>query len=722
MGRLLRLMSTIICVLYGIFFWIPVNVRTESALGEQCDTSLCQNGLFCVNGICSAAKGKLMDQCNHNNDCQTSLFCSSGVCKLRMGSACTDEDQCGDDAACDDGFCSCDDTHPSRQCAAEYGKTSDLDVEQNNWRCIEEEQDPDKSRAFLDFCVDTNFGDRYPLNSTDQVKYPVEQKILMGQPCDATDACLSRRSLADVCNETVLPSTESNDPWYQPGKKLQVCTANITLGVQEVCTQQYGKGDWVTVSGSGELSGLTVCQRSDGWTPTTLEEMRKYTPPSTGDAGVTTSIFGITTQVRPVDLVQPSPRIGIPGVLFSNISSESNIVTDDRGGVWLNVPFLGEYIAAIYKYSVGLISLVAVLVLIISGVQIVTSAGNSEVMSGAKHRITSSVVALILAAGSYTILYTVNPELVNLRGLKLSIVRQMPLAAVTEVSPTSYKAVTGQDLKLDPASREGNVELAIASARKAGLDPCFAYVIVRHESAGNPSAVGHDEDYPLSNGIGARYDFLKSGKRYQGSTFQSPSGLPSTREAYFGMDKTRREEINSSPIRNDDGASGNRKLADLGSPPDYGIDWRFSHGLGLGQITFGGNSYCDKSQGIRGYKSLSGRCFTIPELLTPEGGVDALVAKLQYYYPIAKRQVGYTGPDSDIPANSRQKYSQNNKSVVAWTFAMYGAGTGGGTLPRSSNDKRVDHFNECKSKGLEVAVPEDTKPKYLEPTTGEESQ
>src|SRR5215470_15761423 len=62
-------------------------------------------------------------------------------------------------------------------------------------------------------------------------------------------------------------------------------------------------------------------------------------------------------------------------------------------------------------------------------------------------------------------------------------------------------------------------DLAGQAARKAGVDECFAYVVLFHESRGSADLVGHDEDYPLKNHVPSRDSFLESGKKYSGATF-----------------------------------------------------------------------------------------------------------------------------------------------------------------------------------------------------------
>ncbi len=76
---------------------------------------------------------------------------------------------------------------------------------------------------------------------------------------------------------------------------------------------------------------------------------------------------------------------------------------------------LTEFVAFIYKYGMGVASVLSVLVLIFAGVQWIISGGNAEAISSAKHKIVGAVIGLVILAAAYTILYTVNPDLVNLR-------------------------------------------------------------------------------------------------------------------------------------------------------------------------------------------------------------------------------------------------------------------------------------------------------------------
>ena len=100
------------------------------------------------------------------------------------------------------------------------------------------------------------------------------------------------------------------------------------------------------------------------------------------------------------------PQIGIPG---SDFNVGDKVLID--GGSFIN------YLSAIYKWSVGAIAIIAVVMIMIAGFQWMAAAGNASAIGQAKSRISSSLIGLLLAIGAYSILNFVNPSLVYLRTL-----------------------------------------------------------------------------------------------------------------------------------------------------------------------------------------------------------------------------------------------------------------------------------------------------------------
>jgi len=67
------------------------------------------------------------------------------------------------------------------------------------------------------------------------------------------------------------------------------------------------------------------------------------------------------------------------------------------------------YIAIIYRWAAGVVGIVAVLVIVLSGIQISLDQGGGESVSASKTRIMQSLAALAVLFLSALILYTINP-------------------------------------------------------------------------------------------------------------------------------------------------------------------------------------------------------------------------------------------------------------------------------------------------------------------------
>ncbi|MBI4975448.1 hypothetical protein HZC20_02105 [Candidatus Peregrinibacteria bacterium] len=68
------------------------------------------------------------------------------------------------------------------------------------------------------------------------------------------------------------------------------------------------------------------------------------------------------------------------------------------------------YVSTIYKWGASVAGIIAVIVIIVSGIQISVSGGDSQAVESAKNRITQSIGGLIILFLSALILYTANPN------------------------------------------------------------------------------------------------------------------------------------------------------------------------------------------------------------------------------------------------------------------------------------------------------------------------
>ncbi len=76
---------------------------------------------------------------------------------------------------------------------------------------------------------------------------------------------------------------------------------------------------------------------------------------------------------------------------------------------------IGEYIREIYKYAIGIVGILAAVVLMFGGIKWLVAGGNAERIGDAKSWIGAALTGLVITLASYTILYTVNPDLVNFK-------------------------------------------------------------------------------------------------------------------------------------------------------------------------------------------------------------------------------------------------------------------------------------------------------------------
>ncbi len=84
---------------------------------------------------------------------------------------------------------------------------------------------------------------------------------------------------------------------------------------------------------------------------------------------------------------------------------------------------LGDYIKTVYVYLLGIGGIVAAVLLIKSGADWMLSVGESEGIKNAQATMAGALIGLLFLLGSYTLLYTINPDLVNLKLPQVYMVR-----------------------------------------------------------------------------------------------------------------------------------------------------------------------------------------------------------------------------------------------------------------------------------------------------------
>lgn len=127
--------------------------------------------------------------------------------------------------------------------------------------------------------------------------------------------------------------------------------------------------------------------------------------------------------IDPPDYIKPELSINIPGISFT----EPEKSVDEEG--FMHIRFLAEYIAGFYKFALGAASILAAIVIVLNGFRVAVSAGGEEKNKGI-HHVGQALTGLFILWGSYLLFYTINPELVQFKALKVQYV--YPEAVETE--------------------------------------------------------------------------------------------------------------------------------------------------------------------------------------------------------------------------------------------------------------------------------------------------
>ena len=230
----------------------------------------------------------------------------------------------------------------------------------------------------------------------------------------ANDECAS-----GDCEESNKKDGYGDNMWY--------CDCVEHSVPSESCTNQYGApsdgGEWDCINGSDISWDLDFCESTG---------MGQIRYPIPANENIRLDLIGRllnstanvqTLSSKLADDINDNFEIKIPGLNFTKLTN-----TLDTEG-FLHIPWLGEYIRAIYNFLLAAASAVAIIMIIVQGIAIISS-GGGERKTAAYKKIGHIAIGLVIAWSSYAILYTINPNLVQFKSLKVKIVLPAPLPPV----------------------------------------------------------------------------------------------------------------------------------------------------------------------------------------------------------------------------------------------------------------------------------------------------
>ena len=146
----------------------------------------------------------------------------------------------------------------------------------------------------------------------------------------------------------------------------------------------------------------------------------------------------------------PIPDVSLPGefLKFSEMTC-----TGEGKNKTCSIPWIAEYIAAVYKYAIGIVGILATVVMMVGGIIWLTAGGNATRVGEAKSWITASLTGLVIALSSYMILYQINPDLIKFKPIKVTVVKK------EEAPPAAAGTLNSQDArnKLDKFIQVQNI-------------------------------------------------------------------------------------------------------------------------------------------------------------------------------------------------------------------------------------------------------------------------
>lgn len=122
--------------------------------------------------------------------------------------------------------------------------------------------------------------------------------------------------------------------------------------------------------------------------------------------------------------VYPKLQIPIPGI--PSLTEFAKVeIKGEPGERYVYIPWISQYIAAVYGWTMGIVGILATVMIVWGGVIYLTAGGTPERISTAKDYITSALAGLLLAFGSYLLLYTINPDLVKFGAMKIKVIERI---------------------------------------------------------------------------------------------------------------------------------------------------------------------------------------------------------------------------------------------------------------------------------------------------------
>ncbi len=255
--------------------------------------------------------------------------------------------------------------------------------------------------------------------------------------CDATYT---------TCGETTTPTLTIKckfTPRKSDGSEVIVGGFEVLTATEDACNYLCGLAKAQCLGAS--LSSL-LCDE----TKTTCEKLSPVAEPP-----------------APHQFESVTPTLEIPLPTLPSLSQFADLTLQgDAPNRYLLIPWLGQYIAAIYKYAIGVVGILAGIMIVIGGLLWLTAGGDAGKVSTAKSFIESSLVGLVIALTSYLLLFAINPKLTEFDSLKVKYIEE---ATWNNVDTAAASEAAASDTSVP----EGSRPIATSEKCDESLSRCF---------------------------------------------------------------------------------------------------------------------------------------------------------------------------------------------------------------------------------------------------------
>ena len=220
--------------------------------------------------------------------------------------------------------------------------------------------------------------------------------LAIGTACTDNAECKT-----NLCEQSTLTS---------PPNKF--CTCSTALHCEEKYTKAAGE-TWECKVKSPQSQGLAYCQSDKNGVKYPITAASATPPPAE------------STPAKTVKLKPPKISIPIP-----NLPEWAEI--DVTPGSTANVPYIAQYIIAIYKYALVIGSIMAVVGLMSGGIMYMMGGMNANMINKSKSLIFGSISGIVILISSSLILNLVNPNLTELPTIGVATIESVDLGLLPD--------------------------------------------------------------------------------------------------------------------------------------------------------------------------------------------------------------------------------------------------------------------------------------------------